>query len=55
MTGEMEYNERFLTTDTDFQVFGLFFLILFILLIYIIMSNLLVGLAVSDLASIQKR
>ena len=55
MTGEMEYNEQFLGTDTQLAISCIVLLMLFILFIYIILSNLLVGLAVSDLASIQKR
>lgn len=53
MTGELDYRDTFL--DGEFPLFSIAMLVVFILLVYIILSNLLVGLAVSDMYAIQQR
>ncbi|KAL7648092.1 UNVERIFIED_CONTAM: hypothetical protein RMT77_001709 [Armadillidium vulgare] len=56
MTGEIDYEDKFLK-DSDFtsKLFPFFVLIVFLLLVYIILSNLLVALAVNDLHAIQQK
>lgn len=56
MTGELDY-ERVFVEEGRKQVENIciWALLLFILLVYIILSNLLVGLAVSDMTAIRKR
>ncbi|CAL4128116.1 unnamed protein product [Meganyctiphanes norvegica] len=53
MTGELDYESTFLSSKHPLVIY--FILIGFILLVYIILSNLLVGLAVSDMSAIQQR
>lgn len=53
MTGELDYKDTFL--DGKFPLFSIAMLVVFVLLVYIILSNLLVGLAVSDMYAIQQR
>ncbi|KAG0729580.1 Transient receptor potential channel pyrexia [Chionoecetes opilio] len=53
MTGELDYGGIFL--DSKYPVLSIAMLVAFMLLVYIILSNLLVGLAVSDMYAIQQR
>jgi len=56
MTGELDYESVFVQNEeSEVIVTRIIILILFIFLVYIILSNLLVGLAVSDMAAIRKR
>lgn len=55
MTGELDYESTFLTQPSESSVLCIFILVVFIVLVYIILSNLLVGLAVSDMYAIQHR
>ncbi|XP_018021396.1 transient receptor potential channel pyrexia [Hyalella azteca] len=55
MTGELDYEAVFVEGKKSTEILGILLLLFFIFLIYIILSNLLVGLAVSDLTSIRKR
>ncbi|RXG50969.1 Transient receptor potential channel pyrexia [Armadillidium vulgare] len=56
MTGEIDYEDKFLK-ESDFtsKLFPFLVLIFFLLLVYIILSNLLVALAVNDLHAIQQK
>lgn len=53
MTGELDYQDTFLSKTSP--RLSIVMLVVFILLVYIILSNLLVGLAVSDMHAIQQR
>ncbi|MPC13796.1 Transient receptor potential channel pyrexia [Portunus trituberculatus] len=53
MTGELDYTDTFL--DSTYKVLSIVMLVGFMLFVYIILSNLLVGLAVSDMYAIQQR
>ncbi|XP_063859971.1 transient receptor potential cation channel subfamily A member 1-like [Scylla paramamosain] len=53
MTGELDYTDTFL--DRTYKVLSIAMLVGFMLFVYIILSNLLVGLAVSDMYAIQQR
>ncbi|XP_069944654.1 transient receptor potential channel pyrexia-like isoform X2 [Cherax quadricarinatus] len=55
MTGELNYESTFLAEPSGSSVLCIFILVVFIVLVYIILSNLLVGLAVSDMYAIQQR
>ncbi|XP_045614736.1 transient receptor potential channel pyrexia [Procambarus clarkii] len=55
MTGELDYESTFLAEPSGSSVLCIFILVVFIVLVYIILSNLLVGLAVSDMYAIQQR
>ncbi|KAK3888919.1 hypothetical protein Pcinc_007049 [Petrolisthes cinctipes] len=56
MTGELNYEETFLNGSPDYSLgLTLVLLVVFIVLVYIILSNLLVGLAVSDMQAIRQR
>ncbi|XP_042208611.1 transient receptor potential channel pyrexia-like isoform X2 [Homarus americanus] len=55
MTGELDYESTFLTEPSESSMLCIFLLVVFIVLVYIILSNLLVGLAVSDMYAIQHR
>ncbi|KAK7078507.1 hypothetical protein SK128_022823 [Halocaridina rubra] len=53
MTGELDYESTFL--ESGISVLSIFILVVFIVLVFIILSNLLVGLAVSDMYAIRQR
>lgn len=53
MTGELDYKDTFL--DSAYPLLSIAMMVVFILLVYVILSNLLVGLAVSDMYAIQQR
>ncbi|KAB7497310.1 Transient receptor potential channel pyrexia [Armadillidium nasatum] len=56
MTGEIDYEDKFLKdSNLTSKFFSFFVLIVFLLLVYIILSNLLVALAVNDLHAIQQK
>ncbi|KAF2365630.1 Ankyrin repeat-containing domain [Trinorchestia longiramus] len=55
MTGELDYEAVFVQEGKSSEIFGILLLLFFIFLVYIILSNLLVGLAVSDLTAIRKK
>ncbi|XP_042887541.1 transient receptor potential channel pyrexia-like isoform X1 [Penaeus japonicus] len=59
MTGELDYESTFLDPSpplpSESQVLSICILVVFIVLVFIILSNLLVGLAVSDMYAIKQR
>ncbi|XP_064106314.1 transient receptor potential channel pyrexia-like [Macrobrachium nipponense] len=55
MTGELDYESIFLENENSPALLSIIILVVFIILVFIILSNLLVGLAVSDMYSIRQR
>ena len=55
MTGELDYESAFLENDSPLAPLSIVILVVFIVLVFIILSNLLVGLAVSDMYAIRQR
>ncbi|XP_068232677.1 transient receptor potential channel pyrexia-like [Palaemon carinicauda] len=55
MTGELDYESVFLQDENSPAFLSILILVVFIIIVFIILSNLLVGLAVSDMYAIRQR